>query len=96
MNTEILLSLNKARDAFSKGKVRNLLTKHAIQNKFRVRDIQSVFRRYADSIVLEKKRYEGERGLEMIADQKTRLLEFLRKNRSIKLNIRTEALFEKT
>ena len=31
----------------------------------------------------------------MIAHQKTRLLEFLRKNRSMKLNIRTEALFEK-
>ena len=76
MNTEVMLSLNKARDAFSEGKVRNLLTKDAIQNKFRVRDIQSAFRRYANSIVLENKHYEGERGLEMIAHQKTRLLEF--------------------
>ena len=31
----------------------------------------------------------------MIAHQKSRLLEFLRKNRSMKLNIRREALFEK-
>ena len=31
----------------------------------------------------------------MIAHQKPRLVEFLRKNRSVKLNIRTEALFEK-
>ena len=30
----------------------------------------------------------------MIAQQKTRLLGFLRNNRSMKLNIRTEALFE--
>ena len=88
-------ALNKAKDAFSEGKVRNLLTKHAIQNKFKVRDIQSAFRRYANSIVLENKHFEGERVLEMIAHQKPRLLEFLRKNRSMKLNIRTEGLFEK-
>ena len=31
----------------------------------------------------------------MIAHQKPRLVEFLRKNRSVKLNIRTEAFFEK-
>ena len=31
----------------------------------------------------------------MIAHQKPRLLEFFRKNRSMRLNIRTEALFEK-
>ena len=91
-------ALNKAKDAFSEGKVKNLLTlltKHTIQNKFKVRDIQSAFRRYANSIVLENKHFEGERGLEMIAHQKPRLLAFLRKNRSMKLNIRTEALFEK-
>ena len=88
-------ALNKAKDAFSEGKVRNLLTKHAIQNKFKVRDIQSAFRRYANSTVLENKHFEGERGLEMIAHQKPRLLEYLRKNRSMKLNIRTEGLFEK-
>ena len=88
-------ALNKAKDAFSEGKVRNLLTKHAIHNKFKVRDIQSAFRRYSNSIVLENKHFEGERGLEMIAHQKQRLLEFLRKNRSMKLNIRTEALFKK-
>ena len=45
--------------------------------------------------MLEKKHFEGERGLEMIAHQKPRPLEFLRKNRSMRLNIRTEALFEK-
>ena len=45
--------------------------------------------------MLENKHIESERGLEMIAHQKPRLLEFLRKNRSMKLNIRTEALFEK-
>ena len=94
-NEYISCALNKAKDAFSEGKVKNLLTKHAIQNKFKVRDIQSAFRRYANSIVLENKHFEGERGLEMIAHQKPRLLEFLRKNRSMKLNIRTEALFEK-
>ena len=88
-------ALNKAKDAFSEGRVRQILTKHAIRNKFRVRDIQSAFRRYANSIVLENRHFEGERGLEMIAHQKPRLVEFLRKNRSVKLNIRTEALFEK-
>ena len=86
-------ALNKAKDAFSEGRVRQILTKHAIRNKFRVRDIQSAFRRYANSIVLENKHFEGERGLEMIAHQKPRLLEFLRNNRSMKLNI-TEAFFE--
>ena len=42
-------------------------------------------------MVLENKHFEGERGLEMIAHQKQRLLEFLKKNRNMKLNIRTEA-----
>ena len=37
--------------------------------------------------MLENKDFEGERGLEMIAHQKPRLLEFLRKNRSMKLNM---------
>ena len=83
-------ALNKAKDAFSEGKVGNLLTKRAIQNKFRIRDIQSAFRRYANSIVLENKHFEGERGLEMTAHQKQSLLEFWKKNRSMKLNIRTE------
>ena len=88
-------ALNKAKGAFSEGRVRQILTKHAIRKKIRVRDIQSAFRRYANSIVLENKHFEGERGLEMIAHQKPRLVELLRKNRSVKLNIRTEALFEK-
>ena len=88
-------ALNKAKGAFNEGGVRQILTKHTIRNKFRVRDIQSALRRYANSIVLESKHFEGERGLEMIAHQKQRLLEFLKKNRSMKLNIRTEALFEK-
>ena len=87
--------MKKATDAVSRERVRQLITKHAIRNKFRVRDLQSAFRRYANSIVLENKHFQGERGLEMIAHQKPRLLEFLRKNRSMKLNIRTEALFEK-
>ena len=36
-------ALNKEKDASSEGKVRNLLTKRAVQNKFRVRHIQSAF-----------------------------------------------------
>ena len=88
-------ALNKAKDAFSEGRVRQILTKHAIRNKFRVRDIQSAFRRYANSIVLENKHFQGERVLEMIAHQKQRLSDFLRNNRSMKLNIRTEGVFEK-
>ena len=64
-------------------------------NKVRVRDIQSAFRRYANSIVLGNKHVQGERGLEMIAHQKQRLSDVLRNNRSMQLNIRTEGLFEK-
>ena len=44
-------ALNKAKHKLNEGKVKQLLTKHAIRNKFRVRDIQSAFRRYANSIV---------------------------------------------
>ena len=84
-------ALNKAKDVFSQGRVRRFLTKH----KRRVRGIQSAFRRYAKSIVFENTRFEGERGLEMIANQKPRLLEFLSKSRSMKLNIRTEGQLEK-
>ena len=94
MNTESY-ALNKAKGAFNEGRVRQILTKHAIRNKFRVRDVQSGFRAYANSIALENKHFEGERCLEMIAHQKQRLLEFLRNNRSMKLNIRTEGFFEK-
>ena len=88
-------AMKKATDVVSRERVRQLITKHAIRNKFRVRDIQSAFRRYANSIVLENKHFQGERGLEMIAHQKQRLSYFLRHNRSMKLNIRTEGLFEK-
>ena len=88
-------AMKKATDVVSRERVRQLLIKHAIKNKFRVRDIQSAFRIYANSIVLENKHFQGERGLEMIAHQKQRLSDFLRNNRSMKLNIRTEGLFEK-
>ena len=88
-------AMKKATNVVSRERVRQLITKHAIRNKFRVRDIQSAFRRYANSIVLENKHFQGERGLEMIAHQKQRLSEFLSNNRNMKLNIRTEGLFEK-
>ena len=88
-------AMKKATDVVSRERVRQLLIKHAIKNKFRVRDIQSAFRIYANSIVLENKHFQGERGLEMIAHQKQRLSDFLRNNRSMKLNIRTAGLFEK-
>ena len=88
-------AMKKATDVVSRERVRQLITKQAIRNKFRVRDIQSAFRRYTSSIVLENKHFQGERGLEMIAHQKKRLSDFLRHNRSMKLNIRTEKLFEK-
>ena len=68
----------KAKGAFNGGRVRQILTKHAIRNKFRVRDVQSPFSAYASSIAVENKRFEGERALELIAHQKQRLLEFLR------------------
>ena len=42
-------ALNKAKGAFNEGRVRQILTKHAIRNKFRVRDVQSAFRAYANS-----------------------------------------------
>ena len=88
-------AMKKATDVVSRERVRQLTIKHAIRNKFRVRDIQSAFRRYANSIVLENKHFQGERGLEMIAHQKQRLSDFLSNNRNMKLNIRTEGLFEK-
>ena len=86
-------ALNKAKGAFNEGRVRQILTKHALRNKFRVRDVQPTFSAYANSTALENKHFEGERGLEVIAHQKQRLLELLRDNRSMKLNIRTEGLF---
>ena len=38
-------ALDKAKYAFSEGRIRQSLTKHAVRNKFRVRDIQSAFKR---------------------------------------------------
>ena len=67
--------MKKATDVVNRERVRQLITKYAIRNRFRVRDIQPAFRRYANSIVLENKHVQGERGLEMIARQKQRLPE---------------------
>ena len=58
-------AMKKATVVVNRERVRQLITKHAIRNKFRVRDIHSAFRRYANSIVLENKHFQGERGLEM-------------------------------
>ena len=78
-------AMKKATDVVNRERVRQLITKHAIRNIFRVRDIQSAFRGYANSIVLENRHFQGERGLDMIAHQKQRLSDFLRHNRSMKL-----------
>ena len=88
-------ALNKAKDTLSDGRLRNLLTKHAIRSKFREKDAKSAFKNYANSITLENKHFEGERGLEMIAHQKNKLRDFLRNNRNMRLNIRAEGLFKK-
>ena len=71
-------ALNKAKDAYTLGRAKVLLTRRAIRNKFRVNDVQSAFRNYANSIKLENKHFQGERGLEMIAHQKSRLRDFLK------------------
>ena len=71
-------ALNKAKDAYTLGRAKVLLTRRAIRNKFRVDDVQSAFRNYANSIKLENKHVQGERGLEMIAHQKSRLRDFLK------------------
>ena len=86
-------ALNKAKDAFNDGRVINLLTKHTVRNKFREKDVKSAFKNYANSVTLENKHFEGERGLEMIAHQKNKLNDFLRNNRNMKLNIRAEVFF---
>ena len=71
--------MKKATDVVNRERVRQSIAKHAIRNNFRVRDIQSAFRRYANSIVLENKHFQGERRLEMIAHQKQRLSDFIEK-----------------
>ena len=72
-------ALNKAKDTLSDGRVRNLLTKHAIRNKFREKDAKSAFKNYANSITLENKHFEGERGLEMIAHSEKQVERFFKK-----------------
>ena len=47
--------MKMAMDVVSRERLRQLITKHAIRNTFGVRDIQSAFRRHANSIVLENK-----------------------------------------
>ena len=75
--------------------MRQILTKYTIRNKFRIRNIQSAFRKYINLIILENKYFQGERGLEAITYQKQKLLNFLKNYKHMKLNIRTEGLFEK-
>ena len=55
-------AMKKATDVVSRERVRQSITKHAIRNEFRVRDIQSALRRYANPIVFENKHFQGERG----------------------------------
>ena len=75
--------------------VKKALTKYAIKNKFRVENGESAFKRYANNLRLINKHFQGEQGLSMIQHQKSILVDFLKKNRNMKLNIRCEALFEK-
>ena len=71
------------------------MTRYAIKNKFTVQEGVSAFKRYANNLTLVNRHFQGEQGLSMIVHQKSRLLEFLRNNRNIKLNIRVEGLFNR-
>ena len=75
--------------------MKKALTKYAIKNKFRVEKGATAFKRYANNLKLVNKHFDGEQGLSMIVHQKSLLQEFLRENRNMKLNIRTEAIFTK-
>ena len=72
--------------------MKNAMTKYAIKNKFRITDHQSAFKSYANSITLVNKHFQGEKALSMIHYQKDRLLNFLKTNRAMKLNISAEGL----
>ena len=78
-----------------KEKVKNLLRRFAVKNKFRAEKGKSAFKGYANNFKLVNKHFQGEQGMSMISHQKSLLLDFLKKNRNMKLNIRTEALFTK-
>ena len=73
--------------------MKKALTKYAIKNKFRVQEGQSAFKRYANNLTLINKHFTGEAGLSMIQHQKSLLLNFLKNNRNMKLNIRATAIF---
>ena len=45
------------RQVYFDGKVKEALKQHAVRNKFRVVEINSAFRRYANSIKLENKHF---------------------------------------
>ena len=68
--------------------MKEALTRYAIKNKFRVQEGVSAFKRYANNLTLVNRHFQGEQGLSKIVHQKYRLLEFLRNNRNMKLNIR--------
>ena len=63
--------------------------------KNRVQEGVSAFKRYANNLTLVNRHFQGEQGLSMKDHQKSRLLEFLRNNRNMKLNIRAEGLFNR-
>ena len=81
------------RSTYLKQRMKNALTKYVIENKFRITDQQSAFKSYANSIKLENKHFQGEKALSMIHYQNDRLLNFLKNNRAMKLNIRAQGLF---
>ena len=66
------------RSTYLKQRLKNAMTKYASKNKFQVTDQQSAFKRYANSIKIVNKHFEGEKALSMIHYQKDRLLNFLK------------------
>ena len=81
------------RSTYLKQRMKHAMTKYAINNKFRITDQQSAFKSYANSIKLVSNHFQGEKALSMMHYQKDRLLDFLKPNRAMKLNIRAEGLF---
>ena len=67
--------------------MKKALTKYAIKNRFRVEKGKSAFKRYANNLKLINKHFKGEQGLSMMQHQKSLLVEFLKHNHNMNLNI---------
>lgn len=75
-------------------KLKLALKRTAVRNKFRIEDVRSAFKGYANSVKLVNTFFKGEEGLQMLQHYKSNLKTFLINSRSMKIKTQCDILFK--